>query len=196
MARHCCSRAYVDWWNRWILFLIMLISPNLTNKVCGILTAYTAANLKNNSDLLNARNLMPFITSMISLSLATNLLTTCEPFAPIKRVLFKLMRYMQRSLSGRSGPLRGPSNIERASQKEPIWREWSIFLSNQDSCIPYRSLFYSVYILLPTTGNLVYPTLYVIIPHSFRNSHLHDHTAFKVVQIIVSCMSDLSSWVC
>ncbi|XP_006456525.1 hypothetical protein AGABI2DRAFT_188439 [Agaricus bisporus var. bisporus H97] len=43
---------------------------------CGILTVYTEATLRNNKALLNASNLVPFITSMLSLTLVTNLCTT------------------------------------------------------------------------------------------------------------------------
>ncbi|KXN91539.1 hypothetical protein AN958_00561 [Leucoagaricus sp. SymC.cos] len=51
--------------------------------VCGVLTVYTEATLSNNKALLNAHKIIPFITSMLSFTLITNLLTTCEffPFA-------------------------------------------------------------------------------------------------------------------
>lgn len=41
------------------------------------MAVYTEATLHHNAALLNAHNIVPFITSMLSLTLITNLLTTC-----------------------------------------------------------------------------------------------------------------------
>lgn len=70
-------RVLVRW--HWYVFLVYdLDQLNKIQSVCGILTIYTEATLRDNNALLNASNLVPFITSMLSLTLVTNLLTTCK----------------------------------------------------------------------------------------------------------------------
>lgn len=41
------------------------------------MTIYYEATIKQNDDLLEAHMLIPFITSMLTLTLAMNVLTTC-----------------------------------------------------------------------------------------------------------------------
>lgn len=55
------------------------------------MTCYIEATLTNNMSLLNAKNLVPFITSMLTLTLVTNVTTTCKHFSYVlcKSVLTK-----------------------------------------------------------------------------------------------------------
>jgi hypothetical protein len=51
--------------------------------VCGAMTVYVQATLDTAGKLLNASSLVPFITSMLCLTLVMNVLTTgkSEPFS-------------------------------------------------------------------------------------------------------------------
>ncbi|KAH6905140.1 hypothetical protein BKA70DRAFT_1431226 [Coprinopsis sp. MPI-PUGE-AT-0042] len=59
---------------------------------CGAMTIYVEATLDTDGALLNAKNLIPFITSMLSLTLAMNLLTTGLIVHRIWRVQRRLKR--------------------------------------------------------------------------------------------------------
>ncbi|KAF9449210.1 hypothetical protein P691DRAFT_799526 [Macrolepiota fuliginosa MF-IS2] len=68
-------RCWIIWSRKWWIVLAPAIFW-LAGTTCGILTIYTEATLRNSDGLLNASKLIPFITSMLSLTLVTNLLTT------------------------------------------------------------------------------------------------------------------------
>ncbi|EKM76345.1 hypothetical protein AGABI1DRAFT_44965 [Agaricus bisporus var. burnettii JB137-S8] len=74
-------RCWILWGRNWFVILAPAASwltgtGKSFSYSCGILTVYTEATLRNNKALLNASNLLPFITSMLSLTLVTNLCTT------------------------------------------------------------------------------------------------------------------------
>ncbi|KAF9467494.1 hypothetical protein BDZ94DRAFT_1232876 [Collybia nuda] len=66
----------------WIIYsknYYVIIFPGLmwlAGTVCGVMTCYIEATLTGNMALLNAKNLIPFITSMLTLTLAMNVVTT------------------------------------------------------------------------------------------------------------------------
>jgi len=81
LTRHHCSRCFVARRN-WYFFsqkfpVLSLLIPDLP--ACGVVTIYIEATLRTTS-LLNGEQLVPFITSMLSLTLVTNVVTTCRSF--------------------------------------------------------------------------------------------------------------------
>ncbi len=61
--------------------------------VCGAITIQLEATLDTSGKLLNAESIIPFITSMLCLTLATNVLTTCmnsKPCLHYRHLLFLL----------------------------------------------------------------------------------------------------------
>ncbi|RDB21602.1 hypothetical protein Hypma_011203 [Hypsizygus marmoreus] len=68
-------RCWIVYGRNWLIVIL----PGLmwiAETVCGGMTAYIEANLKNDAALVNAKSLVPFITSMLTLTLATNLIVT------------------------------------------------------------------------------------------------------------------------
>lgn len=51
------------------------------------MTIYVEATLTDNEELLNDNRLVPFITSMLSLTLAMNALTTCTSYGGVRTLL-------------------------------------------------------------------------------------------------------------
>ncbi|PPQ84944.1 hypothetical protein CVT25_004457 [Psilocybe cyanescens] len=69
-------RCWIVYSKRWLIVIVPILLW-LGTTVCGIMTVYIEATLDTSSGkLLNASTLVPFITSMLCLTLATNLLTT------------------------------------------------------------------------------------------------------------------------
>ncbi|KAF8652581.1 hypothetical protein AX16_004334 [Volvariella volvacea WC 439] len=71
----------------------------LAETVCGAMIIYVEATLTNNHALLNSSQLSPFITSMLTLTLAMNLITT-------SLIVYRI-RSIRSALSGRSIVLGG-----------------------------------------------------------------------------------------
>ena len=68
-------RCWVIYGRKWLV----IVAPVILwagGTACGIATAYIEASLVNNPKLLNANNLIPFITSMLTLTLVTNIIVT------------------------------------------------------------------------------------------------------------------------
>ncbi|PPQ99838.1 hypothetical protein CVT24_009632 [Panaeolus cyanescens] len=69
-------RCWVVYNKRWLVIVVPVLLW-LGTTVCGALTIFVQATLEDSSGaLLNASSLVPFITSMLCLTLATNVLTT------------------------------------------------------------------------------------------------------------------------
>ncbi|RDB21603.1 hypothetical protein Hypma_011202 [Hypsizygus marmoreus] len=68
-------RCWVIYSKRWLIVLVPALMW-IAETVCGIMTAYIEANLKNDAALVNAKSLVPFITSMLTLTLVTNVIVT------------------------------------------------------------------------------------------------------------------------
>ncbi|KAF5376458.1 hypothetical protein D9615_008606 [Tricholomella constricta] len=68
-------RCWIVYSKKWLVILFPALMW-VAGTVCGIMTAYIEATLTNDGALLNASNLVPFITSMLTLTLAMNLITT------------------------------------------------------------------------------------------------------------------------
>jgi len=66
-------RCYVVWHRRWFIIILPVLTW-LGCAACGIMTAYIEASLGFST--LNQAKFVPFITSMLSLTLATNVITT------------------------------------------------------------------------------------------------------------------------
>ncbi|TFK38572.1 hypothetical protein BDQ12DRAFT_747923 [Crucibulum laeve] len=69
-------RCWIIYSKNWMV-IALPIAIWLGGTVCGAMTIYVEATLKVNDALLNASSLVPFITSMLCLTLAMNVLTTC-----------------------------------------------------------------------------------------------------------------------
>ena len=82
--------------------------------VCGSMVIYLEATLDTKGALLNASNLVPFITSMLCLTLAMNVLTTGQhqpsSFDSIKRSL-NFLRSHRASDSRNSAQLEGQEHL-------------------------------------------------------------------------------------
>ncbi|KAF5349941.1 hypothetical protein D9756_009069 [Leucocoprinus leucothites] len=80
----------LDYWGRnWYVVL----APGalwLAGTACGVLTVYTEASLQHDGSLLNANKIVPFITSMLSFTLVTNLLTTSLMVYRIQKIRQRL----------------------------------------------------------------------------------------------------------
>ncbi|KDR69732.1 hypothetical protein GALMADRAFT_77028, partial [Galerina marginata CBS 339.88] len=66
----------------WIVYdrnwLVVALPIALTSSACGVMTIHAEATLHHKSGrMLNSPTLVPFITSMLCLTLATNVITTC-----------------------------------------------------------------------------------------------------------------------
>ncbi|CAA7264462.1 unnamed protein product [Cyclocybe aegerita] len=68
-------RCFIVYSKRWLVIVLPTLLW-LGTTVCGAMTIYVEATLDTSGKLLNASNLIPFITSMLCLTLATNVLTT------------------------------------------------------------------------------------------------------------------------
>ncbi|KAF8962903.1 hypothetical protein BDZ97DRAFT_1823341 [Flammula alnicola] len=68
-------RCWVVYGNNWLVIGIPILLW-LGTTVCGAMTIYVEATINTSGKLLNASNLEPFITSMLCLTLVTNVLTT------------------------------------------------------------------------------------------------------------------------
>jgi len=68
-------RCWIIYSRKWMIVVLPTLLW-LGCTACGIMTIYVEATLDTDGALLNAHNLIPFITSMLSLTLAMNILTT------------------------------------------------------------------------------------------------------------------------
>ncbi|KAG6908537.1 hypothetical protein DXG01_004308 [Tephrocybe rancida] len=68
-------RCWIVYGKNWLVIIFPVLIW-LGGTACGIMTTYVEATLSHNPNLLNAPNVVPFITGMLSLTLAMNLITT------------------------------------------------------------------------------------------------------------------------
>jgi len=68
-------RCWIVYGRSWLVIFLPIILW-LGTTACGIMTVYVEATLDNTGQLLNSKSLIPFITSMLCLTLVTNVLTT------------------------------------------------------------------------------------------------------------------------
>ncbi|KAF9529971.1 hypothetical protein CPB83DRAFT_764354 [Crepidotus variabilis] len=74
-------RCWIVYQRTWIVVILPMILW-LATTACGITTIYIEATINSAGKLLNSKNLLPFITSMLCLTLATNVLTTTSRSFP------------------------------------------------------------------------------------------------------------------
>lgn len=84
-------RCWIIYGRNWMIVALPAVLW-LGGTVCGAMTIYVEATLDTDGALLNAKNLIPFITSMLSLTLAMNILTTGLIVHRIWRVQRRLNR--------------------------------------------------------------------------------------------------------
>lgn len=68
-------RCWIIYSRKWYI-IVPSVTLWLGTTACGIVTCYLEAKLANNAALVNAKDIKPFITGMLSLTLTTNLITT------------------------------------------------------------------------------------------------------------------------
>ncbi|KAG5636174.1 hypothetical protein H0H81_008924 [Sphagnurus paluster] len=105
-------RCWIVWNKKWLI-----IAPSslmwVAGTVCGIMTAHTEAGLSSNTSLLNEEKLVPFITSMLTLTLVMNLLTT-------SLIVYRIWS-IQRSVKFRATV---------SSEKSPLWKAMRILIES------------------------------------------------------------------
>ncbi|KAG6864814.1 hypothetical protein C0991_007000 [Blastosporella zonata] len=89
-------RCWIVYDKSWLIILFPLMIW-LGGTACGIVTVYVEATLREDPRYLNAPNLSPFITSMLALTLAMNLITT-------SLIIFRIWS-IQRAVKFQTAPL-------------------------------------------------------------------------------------------
>ncbi|KJA15851.1 hypothetical protein HYPSUDRAFT_172188 [Hypholoma sublateritium FD-334 SS-4] len=133
--------------------------------VCGTITIYVEATINTSGKLLNASTLVPFITSMLCLTLATNVLTTCAYQLTVTRVY---------------------TTFSNAAPALIVYRIWTIRkgLTHRSAVILSQSPLTSIAIVLVESGLLYTMSIVILFALYLASNNGQYGVSNAVVQII------------